>query len=68
MEILTDSDPQNVAKEILTSVQLILCHSENLPLHIIADLFDSILIIINSTDKIVIGLEGKLKTYFPTFL
>ena len=56
-EILTELDVQNTAKEILTSLQLILCHSNDLPLHIVGDLFDSILIIINSTQTI--GQKGK---------
>lgn len=60
IEILTDIDPQNAAKEILTTMQLILCQSEHLPLHIVADVFDSLLLIINSADKIVENFTGKL--------
>ena len=61
MEILhyKEHSSKEIVKEILTSFQLILCHSENLPLYIIGDVFDSILIIINSTEKIAMSLDGK---------
>lgn len=42
-------------------MQLILCQSEHLPLHIVADVFDSLLLIINSADKIVENFTGKLQ-------
>jgi len=41
-------------------MQLILCHSQNLPLHIVSDVFDSLLLIINSTEKMIKNYEGKV--------
>jgi hypothetical protein len=59
IEILTDSDHKNTAKEILTTMQLILCDSHHLPLHIIEDLFESLIVIMNSVSKIIENIDGR---------
>ena len=59
IEILTDSDHNNTAKEILTTMQLILCDSQHLPLHIIEDLFESLIVIMNSVSKIIENIDGR---------
>ena len=59
IEILTDSDHKNTAKEILTTMQLILCDSQHLPLHIIEDLFESLIVIMNSVSKIIENIDGR---------
>ena len=65
IEILVETDSKTWTKEILATLQLILCYSSSLPLHIIGDTFESMLLIINSTEKIAASWESN---YIKIFL
>lgn len=49
-------------------MQLILCQTQSLPLHIIAEVFEALLIIINSATKIVSDFTGKNTLFYPLAL